>query len=183
MSIVDAIFGPPVKKLLDYTNIPNEAVVCIQNMVAADEGGWVLEEDPNDSDGGWTFGGITANTFKQYYPTAQVAYIKQWTMQSNLTNELIDTCICIYYRDYYLPVVAGFPASLLPSHLSCAVNCGTATAVELLKQGGNEAAFLGLWKDHYFSITRANPGKLEYLRGWLNRVWKYAIAYVPTAKF
>lgn len=112
------------------------------------------------------------------------------------TKRAHDTVYEIYYNEYFQPIMGKFSECNIPDKklfLSCAVNCGVETCIKILQQTlklrvdgvlGPETAtvyseifhigyyykFLVNWLAHYNEIVAPNPQKLQYLRGWTNRV-------------
>jgi hypothetical protein len=61
-----------------------------------------------------------------------------------------------FYMDSYVEPIRTrghpFTTAVQPALLSCAINCGVVTAVELYVQaGGNDRKFLSIWHQHYIN--------------------------------
>ena len=106
---------------------------ALDDIIRNQEGGWILESDPRDRDGGWTFGGMTANEFHENgYP---------WTLEymhfcvekhpdGSLINEANfehakEVTLEIYDKKFINTVQWDkIPKQLVAPFLSCIINCG-----------------------------------------------------------
>lgn len=167
----------PSRILTPYNNLPSAAVLAIGALVSSDEG-QELETDPNDNDGGWTYCGMTSKLFTAYFPEVTLDLVKQWLADPVSKEALIDAVYSVYYQEFYLPL-SHYEDRPQPVHLSCAINCGESIAVSLIQQCGlgtindRTLKFCSLWKDYYFKLLANKPSDIEYIHGWINRVWKY----------
>ena len=178
----------PHKLLIKGDAVPPTALAAINYVIMREEGGWVVTSTPNDNDGGWTYGGMSNNAFKEYY-TFTRTQIDAMLKDTVHTEWLQKQVVAVYYQEFYVPLLshAQDTTNLVPEacHFSCAVNCGTGTAIGLIRAaasvtgngvGGVRREFLRLWARHYADICIGNPSKLEFLHGWLNRVFSYVAA-------
>lgn len=162
-----------------YSDIPQDAITCIEHIIKDDEGGWVLTCNQNDPDGGWTYAGVTRITFEQY--TGQRASIE--AMKDVCDSEEVQHSILeIYYNNYYLPLFTLLKEhcqqelALYESELSCAINCGVQTAFGLIAEAGSTRMkssddFLDAWEDHYIKLAVDNAA------AWRN----FAVAIINAA--
>lgn len=132
----------------------------IDIIIDCDEGGWKLTSSSNDNDGGWTFAGITANVWNEYY--GELSPFSHTDMAHFIAGDLErakSEIYSIYYDGYYQPLQNALHpiTNIAPSLLSCAVNCGVNTAVSLInKVKGDHLAFLRAWHLYYCDLVRAN---------------------------
>lgn len=179
----------PAKPLPVFSKLPLAASLMVAAIIKDDEGGWILETDPIDEDGGWTYGGMTAKLWRDYYPKTTWDDIHGWSIPSEERALFQQTIICIYYQEFYIPLLKGALAAetRIPSQMmvSAAVDCGVESARSFIQTGiavtgkgsdGQKEAFLAAWKEHYFAILRNRPQDIKYIHGWINRVWKYIYA-------
>ena len=174
----------PVKTLVRYDSIPLSALTAILRVVTEDEGGWILEHEPDGSDGDWTYGGMTAKTFEAYFDV-HISQIDDALLHfPAMLTELKQWIICVYYQEFYAPLFqfATSHAETVPTaaHFSCGVNCGTETAKLLMQKAATGTKtvdlpkqFIKVWIDHYVAIAVENHEKLPDLAGWVSRAWKY----------
>lgn len=152
-----------------YTQIPVVAIQDIKDIVVNDEGGWVLTENKDDPDGGFTYAGVIASHWGDYY-----SHLRPETpyTDNNVLNwlSLLDEdtkktmAIEIYYAEFYLPLqeMLGLTEELHPYELSCGINCGNHT-VALIKKladivtvSSYETIFLREWMRHYILLVQSN---------------------------
>lgn len=123
--------------------ISPEGKELIDLIVGKQEGGWVLSENKGDNDGGWTFGGVTANTFnKLFRDVATDAIFYRLDCKESLneqdTAQLIERGYEIYQSEFIKPLqLFSLPSSIRGPLLSCAINCGVKEAVMILQRALN----------------------------------------------
>jgi len=161
--------------------IPQQIRDLINQVVEQDEGGWVLTSNPNDPDGGWTFGGAIAEHWIKYFekntlhlPTFEQKTFIRVLIENDIKNQAvqiwIDRGIEIYYTEFYQQLLKTVCAEkgLYPVEFSCAINIGPANAYQLhLKAiqacgqnedepGDYEKHFCKAWIDHYVELVKKN---------------------------
>ena len=98
----------------------------------------------------------------------------------DVKNLTLDQAKGIYRKEYW----DHFGCDDLPYPLDC-IHFDTAVnmynkAPQILAQSGNDPAkYLSLRTERYRSIAAANPDKQKYLNGWLNRVCRLKVEYLP----
>ena len=106
-------------------------------IIEEQEGGWVLSKDPDGGDGGWTFGGVTANTFNKFTFQATNYRCPTYSLADNFASLSHATfkaaCLEIYEANYFPPHFDELPALLQGPLLSASIHCGRKTAVKLLQ--------------------------------------------------
>ena len=94
----------------------------INRMIQEDEGGYLYTTYDVP-----TRCGITLDTFQDYHPDATEEDLKACRLEE----------IHRIYTEGYLNPVRGAPKKMIPAVFSCAVNCGTRTAVSILQKAVN----------------------------------------------
>lgn len=177
-------------------------------IIVRQEGGYRIIQEPDGSDDGWTFAGITRTTWKDMYEADySIGDINR--MLLNDRSGLISKVWDVYEKKYVLPLqLSEFDITLHGPLLSAAINLGLEGATRILqvcidpaasyikidgimgpatiyayytnKQRVSVTDFLYIWMRDYVRICVAKPEKLRDLEGWLNRVeyWRY---YIPPA--
>lgn len=122
------------------TDITPEAQAIIDTIIEKQEGGWLLTENKNDPDGGWTYAGVTASVFNKKFNSTYTYSAMHDNFTSNENIYMINKDIYdIYFEQYYLPLhLSELPTSIRGPLFSCAVNCGTETAVSILQAAYNK---------------------------------------------
>lgn len=166
-----------VKTLPIFSSISFKDTGVINSIISKEEGGWQLTSDPEDDDGGWTYGGMTAPVFNEYFPGTTLDIITKYIADPLAVHYIQQDIYCIYYENYLLPVddlVKEVGVDPIPAHLSCAINCGLGGFHSILTTSiQKKITFQTAWKDYYFNILLTNPSKVKYIHGWINRVWMY----------
>jgi lysozyme family protein len=123
--------------------------------------GTSYENDPDDP-GGETRYGID----KRSHPKEDI---------KNLTSQ---RAASIYWRDYWTKYHCGeYPEPFDWVYFNACANCGSARAIQLRKESGNDAnRFLNAQSAFYRRLALARPVSQKYLKGWLNRVSDLRIA-------
>lgn len=175
-----------VQKTFSQVDPDFEFGELLDEVIQKQEGGFVLSRDADGGDGGWTFAGVTARTFNGYchergndplnYEEMQKAlYDESDEMHATIMEEIYD----IYAQEYVKPLQLGTEGpQLCGPLLSCAINCGTHTALHLLVEAQRDCfpgasplhEFCILWENHYHLISLVHPEKKQYLKGWYNRI-------------
>lgn len=157
------------------------------------EGGWQLSHTDGDNDGGWTLAGVTANSYRSYFNKDYS--LTEMTDQFTYNRETVKVDIYhVYEMDYLYPLHLDYlPESIRGPLASCAINCGTQTAIKLLQTaiktpnvdgimgsttvayskdytGDLLAVFSSLWLKHYNDIVAAKPEYIKFSAGWYHRV-------------
>jgi hypothetical protein len=158
-----------VTTYVPYSSIPVLAIQDIKDIIENDEGGWVLTSNKDDPDGGWTYAGITAKNWQDFYSFFSSSLPQDLNRVRTWFNGLSDVAkeqgvYRIYYSVFYLPLKALLNAEeeLYPYELSCAINCGNSVALEVHKiaagpgDGDYETVFLREWTRHYVKLVVAN---------------------------
>lgn len=166
-----------------YKDIDPNIVKTINHIIDSDEGGYVLSSDKDGGDGGWTYAGVTCKTWDSYYNHFSRTTKEEFQiLDKNAVNQDI---VEIYYNQYLAPMSEAVDIDINEIYdyeLSCCINCGLAGFVAIYKSGhapqahvinSDKEAFCREWLHHYATICVANPAKLQYLNGWINRVFKY----------
>lgn len=167
-------FPAAVKFLMPIASVMPAELAAISAVIDNEEGGWVVTSDPNDNDGGWTYGGMTAKTFHEYFPTVTLAMLNSFRNDPALKQTLQQEIVCVYFQEFYIPLITIAVPIPAAYHLSCAINCGSVEAKTLIAQsGGSKSKFLNFWATYYGTLCKNTPSKLMYLNGWLNRVFHY----------
>lgn len=128
-------------------SVPAEARVYIDRVIIQ-EGGWVLTSNDNDPDGGFTYAGVTARTFKSYCEQHNQPVITRENINVLLRRErleastvLKDLVYQIYFDEYYEPLfLSSISFRGKGPLLSCAVNLGLDDAVFVLQAALNSVA-------------------------------------------
>lgn len=142
--------------------VPGMAKALIENVVLKDEGGWNLNPtDPNDHDGGWTFGGITSKTYNEFYePVGEQKPIDRETIELVVKGprlpEFILECVQIYYQNYYMPMHKLLGDAMYAAELSCAINLGVTAAKTFVNSALHDQDFLNLWANYYVHLVVEN---------------------------
>lgn len=164
----------------------------LQTIITEEEGGWLLTSNPNDADGGWTYAGVISATWQEWTSSNHTAAAFQSLLVTNPTS-CNDTVLAIYENLYILPShISSLPPFLQRPMLSCAINCGTASAIKILQQAlsitpdgiwgpatasalspsGAPLADLSIlpsfrraWQQHYISIATASADLWEAVAG------------------
>lgn len=174
--ILPTLLSLPVKSLVPYEGLSLATIQIIGTVISNDEGGWVSTQEPDGSDGGWTYGGMTARKFSEYYPQLTSDEFIRLRVDPQTVDALRKVIICIYYQDYMSPVAKNLSRNdrFSAAHLSCAMNLGIGGFLTVYRCVTANTSFLSAWKDYYFTIVKNNPGKMMYIHGWINRVFRYA---------
>lgn len=150
-------------------DISQQVKDLIHQVVEQDEGRWVLTHNPNDPDGGWTFGGIIAPHWLEYikhstltaYNTTEdirVAIEQDIADGPQIKQLWIDRGIEIYYTKFYQPL----PQDPLPNmiELSCAINIGVQGCCNIIAEVSHasdyEKYFCKAWMDYYIQLVEGN---------------------------
>lgn len=123
--------SPTIKSLLD-------------EIITHQEGGWVLTENKDDLDGGWTYAGVTHKTFaaedatdnEEYKENLKTTYSDMLKLAADVKhiNFMHDFVYHIYYSKYCIPLDIEFwEETHRGAILSCAINCGVETAIKLVQ--------------------------------------------------
>lgn len=166
--------------------VPDAVKAAIDLVITNDEGGWVLSQDKDGGDGGWTYAGITANTWNHFMPPNTADETLSYSDIFNFLNgqlnslcasistvdELKETVYEIYFRNYFNNLIAPDP-SIQAMEFSAAVNMGPAQARQIAFGNKTKIGFAHDWLVHYARICQNNPDKLQDLVGWINRVFHY----------
>lgn len=115
----------------------------IEAVIINDEGGWTLSYDPDGGDGGWTFAGVTANTFHDWCKEYSKIMATTWQYY-NVTKEFVyehmhtDTFKHIILRIYKEKFMGADDIIIVNQHfstgfLSCKVLCSRVEGVKLLQ--------------------------------------------------
>ena len=171
-----------LKLITPYKLISYEDFCVIEEVIQADEGGWVLSSVKNDNDGGFTYAGVTAKTFKEYLPNLTIDTIKNKANIPLLSQRVIE----IYYSAYYKPITdmhkffGGVPIECRAPVYSCIVNTGVGTAENLWNSVEKEyilferrGKFLLAWTKYYVGLLERNSVDKEFILGWIDRVFNY----------
>lgn len=151
-----------------FKDIHPDVVAMINKVVAVDEGDWVLNAvDKNDTDGGWTFGGITSSLFNSFYETDATKYrpITRETVAAAISTEYgrqshIEDCIVIYYNAFVSPIISYTgDEECYDNQFSCAINLGMsvfrALWSNLIKDDPHQE-FVERWREHYIHLVVEN---------------------------
>lgn len=181
------------------------ALATILSVITIDEGGWVLSHLQGDSDGGWTFAGVTSSNLLSFidekFPASEISLVNLHDSLVKATpSDMVnwqDLVKQLYYEKYFLPAMTILKVDfnfvvedyVSPAEVSAIINCGPGgfrSIVDATRKKGvdyNEKNFRDVWEDHYISICRADPSKLQFLQGWINRVRRYRDkVYLPGSK-
>lgn len=173
---IPTLLAAPVKLLAPYHTITRPALEAIQSVVNREEGGWKINPLVGENDGGWTYGGMSANKFREYFPGTQRDDIIKLVADTNTVMYLQQTILSIYYQDYYLPALQKIPGndSVNPALLSCIINCGPGGLDQtLFKQKKERISFPLAWAKHYVDIIINKPEMSKFMHAWLTRVFLY----------
>lgn len=117
----------------------------LDEIITKQEGGWVLTNNANDPDGGWTYAGMTARNCCKYqgYPglhdARAVVPFADWQkfVQANCGGE--EAVIRGMYDQFFIKPsrVEELPAAIQFAYLSCAINRGVGNAVIVLQDAIN----------------------------------------------
>lgn len=174
--VIPMVLAVPKKTIIAYSYVSITYQQAITTVVEKDEGGWTLTSDPFDNDGGWTYGGMTARKFLEYFPLIGKADIINLLTDPVTTGYLQQVVISIYYQDYLYPLIKILARNtvLRAFHLSCSINCGIGGFTKIYKNSIDlNISFLTAWKDYYFQLLKAKPDDVKYIYGWINRVFSY----------
>ena len=145
---------------------------AIEAVIMNDEGGWSLSKDPDDGDGGWTYAGVTANTYRTVYSGFYNYSDIEGFIRTNLA-EIKKRVFTIYYQRFYTHLILNPRADFSDMQLSCAINCGVATANNIALSAKSRIDFAHQWMLAYGTICKQNEVKIMYIHGWTNRVFRY----------
>lgn len=132
--------------------LPPAEMQIVANVVNQDEGGWVLSHDADGGDGGWTFGGVTANNYNRYiherFPT--YASYSHEQMKADIGTKalatIIDNCLKIYVEKFWFPSHCDkLAAEHQQMMFSCAINCGFTASMKVLQAACGCEMVDGLW--------------------------------------
>lgn len=165
--------------------VPTDVKAAIDLVIKQDEGGWVLSQDSDGGDGGWTYAGMTAYKFNEgmacdvnyqqmFYFVNQLAAAggKPLIPGVSTVADLKEAIYELYYRYFFSNLIAPDP-SIQAMEFSAAVNMGSAQARQIAFGNKEPIGFAHDWLVHYARICQGNPEKLSDLVGWINRVFKY----------
>lgn len=127
----------------------------LDEIIRNQEGGWVLTQNVNDPDGGWTYGGMTKKTFCSVsrgwvgYTYSQIEdVIAQGDASKNglgevKTDFMKDAVLQAYEQIFIIPSrVEEFPIAIQFAYLSCAINRGVENAVRALQMACNACCII-----------------------------------------
>lgn len=169
----------------NYSNIPDASKVAINSIINNDEGSYVLSSDKDGGDGGWTYAGVTSNTWANYDSTPIITKEQFSTLLEATTVNINNKVVEIYYNNYleeFAEALGIVSDEIFNYELSAAINCGVAGAVSIYKfaeadifspSEEGRSRFCKHWLLHYAEIVKAKPEKLQFLSGWINRVFRY----------
>lgn len=122
----------------------------LDEIIRNQEGGWVLTENANDPDGGWTYGGMTKKTFCSVsrgwdgYTYEMIAdVVKQGDASKNGLGEVKSgfmkgSVMQAYEQIFIIPSrMEELPIGIQFAYLSCAINRGVENAVRALQMACN----------------------------------------------
>lgn len=179
MNVVTAqafVYQLPSKPLAEWQTIPTTAISNIRDVIENDEGGWVLTKISGDNDGGWTYGGMTARKFREYYPGITHENIAWVVSQADSKEALRQIIVRIYFQDYMQVAasIINFKENIQRYHLSCIVNCGPGGFEAIYRDSiRTPKHFLTAWKDYYHHLVLNDSSRYKFFAGWINRVWRY----------
>lgn len=110
----------------------------LNTVIQQQEGGWVLTQEPDGSDGGWTYGGMTAKTFNEYRVKHCGAIALTFEMVQETLKETMQTLVMECYQDTFIhPIIQYLPDILVGPFLSASINCGEDAACRALQSALN----------------------------------------------
>lgn len=184
-------------------------IELLDQIITCQEGGWELESDPDDRDGGWTYAGMTCKEF------AESGYVWDYSTVKDIPPSRLDPITTQLYINKFLEKFdfRAVPPNFIGPYLSCMINCGVGTAAKLLQKviGTKEvdgvfgpqsyatlssflaatpperliARFLFAWKIRYDKVCDPSQGgkvNPKYHAGLINRVifWEKELGIVGT---
>lgn len=163
------------KNLISYSEIATNAITLIKGVVTQDEGGWVLTGEFDNSDGGWTYGGMTKLLFNTYFVAPTAAVMKELIADQAKMLRIKQDCMRIYAEEFFYTITVMKSADIQQMHISCAINLGFRGFMTVWNDTSRSAGkgFQTYWKNYYISDCQRNPHKLPDLAGWINRIWRY----------
>ena len=153
----------------------------LEVIISKQEGGYVLSKDPDNGDGGWTYAGVTKTTMDKLsgFSTEFKDYeaIDEW-LKLAANRETISNIVNDIYRRNYVPKdFDSVPIFLAGPYLSASINLGDNPAAVIYSITRQSVAlesqlseFNYWWLARYVDIVINNPRKLQFLRGWKNRI-------------
>jgi lysozyme family protein len=106
----------------------------LDKIIEKQEGGWVLTENKDDPDGGWTYAGVARKLWQETigHPNVTYALIKEDIERS--VDEAKDSIYDVYQIAFIGPLqLDKFPETIRGPLLSAAINIGVEQAVKLLQ--------------------------------------------------
>lgn len=165
----------------------------LDDIIVNEEGGWRLTANANDPDGGWTFAGITKNT----WGNSTLSYSEMAHHIAENFQDIQEQVYEIYDKQFIAPLQASCVSTVHSCFISAAINIGTQTTINLIKDHSlyrDPVGFIAVWQDHYIQIVKANAEawrqhaqdvrnnphcvepkvlRAETLLGWINRTRRY----------
>lgn len=155
-------FAPTLESLLD--------TVLVQ------EGGWKITNNPDDNDGGFTVGGVTAKNFNaKVRGGGRYTYAGIRAFWNNDPAAVKAICLDCYHEKFLAPLkLEELPVAIRGPLLSAAINIGEDTAVKILqgivgaKQDGDIGpATIKKVLDYISGLFREHDLKQEFLKAWM----------------
>lgn len=110
----------------------------LDEIIRNQEGGWVLTENANDPDGGWTYGGMTHKNFTGAYQVMNYHGMSVMLESPDNIPGVQNAAYEVYDRDFIQSSRAEeLPAAIQFAYLSCAINRGVENAVMALQTACN----------------------------------------------
>lgn len=109
-------------------------LAALNEVIENQEGGWVLSKDADGGDGGWTFGGVTANSYcMQLGHEVSFDQIELEIKSEKGLAGVKDDCLAIYTNEFVKPWMQQLPDKLFAPIFSAVINEGE-HSVELVLQ-------------------------------------------------
>lgn len=157
----------------------------IANVITKDEGGWVLSQDADGGDGGWTFGGITKKTYDTTIIGVHDGFVgvtyeqikKEALAQSEWFMHFKNDCCNIYKFNFwdkmYLDLIHEDHQEMM---FSCGINRGPANAIKALQTAIGIVVADGIWgtdtANHYNSFIHDDTFHMYFCRAWMHQYFE-----------
>jgi lysozyme family protein len=151
----------------------------LDQVIEEDEGGWMLSENKDDPDGGWTYAGMTAKTFYAWHKDAELVFdhdhLAGMLQLVNFKRDFQNT-IRQCYDEVFLNKIPfnQLPLGIHLPLISCAINCGAENAIKILQETMGMKTIDGVCGPNTIDTCKNEVGmwgpygfKIRFCKNWM----------------